>query len=813
MASKISLIFEALGGDRVSQIFNEVARGAEEAGKKTDEAAKKTEGAGQSASGAAKHFDVLSQSVGKLSGLAGQAGVDLSAFQQAVGGAQEGLSLLGGGFSVGTAAAGAFAATVAGMTGALIATSQHLVSSYNDIKAFAAISGMAAGEADDLADAMQAVGIDSARMTQALFQLENSIDKGADGLRKLGISMDDIRTKSSGELFVMAIDRIQALGSQSEKTAALIEIFGARTGKAFAELVREGGDSIDQLIKKVEDLSPWTKEMETNARNLAMAQTFLGNAIGGLVDVIGNAFAPILTTAINAMTEWVVSIRKAIENSGMLGPTIDALVNIFKALWEAISPLTPILKEMGIAAVQVGLAMLAAFQGVMIPVVALTGAIGALWAAIQKAASGDFAGAFAALKTGMAETEKAVELQIQRFNEQVETNKKLEAAFTGVTASTKAAGEQAERSAPGFRTIGDEQKKAAQAAKTAAEAFAQAGQKLAAIAGAFETKDEQALARVANEFDAIARKVEALGPKFKDLAQQIRDMGAAAVELTKGLQAIKAFHDELKRLETVNTIFDNLQKSIDAIHMTEAQKELRGIAEQLEKIKGLGPESKKAILEDVEGLINMRDAAKEAVQQLKDAAKYMEDLTKATRPTTVELNELYEAELAAAQGLKEFRTKATIANSAMSASEKSAKQYADALGEIALKAEVLGPSFDAAGARISAMQARFADMAREAAATGRGVTDEMRAMGAAIEQELSAQRFDKAFQGMFTSVTDAFSGMAQGLIQGTLDIGDAFKNLGQSLIVSFVNVVIHEVFDPVLKAAGSFVAGLVWKIM
>ena len=53
--------------------------------------------------------------------------------------------------------------------------------------------------------------------------------------------------------------------------------------------------SIDELKAKVADLSPWTKEMENNARNLAVAQGFLSNAIGGVVDMLGNAFAPILT--------------------------------------------------------------------------------------------------------------------------------------------------------------------------------------------------------------------------------------------------------------------------------------------------------------------------------------------------------------------------------------------------------------------------------------------------------------------------------------------------------------------------------------
>jgi hypothetical protein len=136
-----------------------------------------------------------------------------------------------------------------------------------------------------------------------------------------------------------------------------------------------------------------------------------------------------------------------------------------------------------------------------------------------------------------------------------------------------------------------------------------------------------------------------------------------------------------------------------------------------------------------------------------------------------------------------------------------ATDTAQALETIALKAQLLGENFDAMGARVALARKNFEDLVvaeRDGAAT----MDEVTAAAGRLNAVLAEQKWDKAFQGMFLSVTDTFDKMVTGLIQGTLDIESAFKNLGQSLIANFARIVIHEVFDPTLKAAGTFVGQL-----
>jgi TP901 family phage tail tape measure protein len=135
------------------------------------------------------------------------------------------------------------------------------------------------------------------------------------------------------------------------------------------------------------------------------------------------------------------------------------------------------------------------------------------------------------------------------------------------------------------------------------------------------------------------------------------------------------------------------------------------------------------------------------------------------------------------------------------------QNYADALEEIGQKAELLGLNFDVMGAKVKAAQDNFN-------ATFNAVNDGLAPMAALTEaaqdlnEAIAEEEFSKAIDEMMLSVTDTFTKMANGLIAGTLDIGQAFKDLGQSLIANFAQLVIHQVFDPILKAAASFVSNL-----
>ena len=66
----------------------------------------------------------------------------------------------------------------------------------------------------------------------------------------------------------------------------------------------------------------------------------------------------------------------------------------------------------------------------------------------------------------------------------------------------------------------------------------------------------------------------------------------------------------------------------------------------------------------------------------------------------------------------------------------------------------------------------------------------------------------KSIEGAFLTVTDTFSKIVDGVLQGTTDIEKAFKDLGLKILANFNQFAVHQVFDPFLKAAASFATDL-----
>ena len=79
--------------------------------------------------------------------------------------------------------------------------------------------------------------------------------------------------------------------------------------------------------------------------------------------------------------------------------------------------------------------------------------------------------------------------------------------------------------------------------------------------------------------------------------------------------------------------------------------------------------------------------------------------------------------------------------------------------------------------------------------------DELSAASKKAASDTSWKKFGDGLKGIFESVGDTFEKITTGLIQGTLDIDDAFKNLGQSLLINFS----RTIFDAILDEAEVFV--------
>lgn len=371
-------------------------------------------------------------------------------------------------------------------------------------------------------------------------------------------------------------------------------------------------------------------------------------------------------------------------------------------------------------------------------------------------------------------------------------------ALAGMSASANQAGNSLEQLGPfaaNFRreieATRKEEEAAARAAKEMADAWAGMQSKLVL---------ESIADPVAKSLMAVRQEVEATAKKYPELSDRVREWGKAMEGiilqqdgLKKAAEALAAFGNEVKRLDFVNTAFGDLQKTIEQIDMTPAQIELDNFRRALEKMPEISADLREKIVTLAGGMITQRDAALES-KAATDAV--VTSLTEFDRRllALVEKGELMQAPFSTlAQVMQDIGDEIT--------------PMPDAFWEAALKVAVLTDDVEALMGPLSALPDVMEDSALAAAI----LTDSMQP----LIDELAPDKwesFGTGIENAFLSVTDTMTKMVDGLIQGTLNIGDAFKNLGQSLIANFAQVVIHEVFDPVLKAGASFFTGFLKMI-
>ena len=126
-------------------------------------------------------------------------------------------------------------------------------------------------------------------------------------------------------------------------------------------------------------------------------------------------------------------------------------------------------------------------------------------------------------------------------------------------------------------------------------------------------------------------------------------------------------------------------------------------------------------------------------------------------------------------GIAETVTSLEQFGPALTEANRAQLTFEETMRAAGISATVLGSNFDLAGARIGALRTRFDALIT--ASKGEW-TPEIQRIGDELRTALADQDLYSQIERGFLSITDTFTKMADGLIQGTLDIGDAFKNLG-----------------------------------
>ena len=145
------------------------------------------------------------------------------------------------------------------------------------------------GAANDLAVAAQRVGLETESVGAAVGRMNLTLGKAAEGsgeaigaFARLGLNFRDLSTMGVDEALAKIGDKLNAMGSQAERTAAAQAIFG----KGWAEidpLLRGGSRALEQAHVAAARFGLTVSQMDlTNLKSMKQSGRDVGMAFEGL---------------------------------------------------------------------------------------------------------------------------------------------------------------------------------------------------------------------------------------------------------------------------------------------------------------------------------------------------------------------------------------------------------------------------------------------------------------------------------------------------------------------------------------------------
>jgi len=208
-------------------------------------------------------------------------------------------------------------------------------------------TGIARGALQELDYAAQQSGFSFGEMTQALNILGRNMNEAAQGgktqaatFARLGLSIRDANgsLKSTDTLLMESADAIKALGTDTERTGAAMDLFG-KSGTVLVPLLKEGRGEIDALRERARLLGfVMSDETVAAGDNLGDALLDVSIVAQGLGYTLAEPLLEPLKEVALAVAEWVAANRGLIKTN--LGRVVKIVTLAFKALFWVLRPLT-----------------------------------------------------------------------------------------------------------------------------------------------------------------------------------------------------------------------------------------------------------------------------------------------------------------------------------------------------------------------------------------------------------------------------------------------------------------------------------------
>lgn len=258
-----------------------------------------------------------------------QAKTSASSIQKSLGLVKAGFIGLASGLSIGLITQGIKAGL--DYAGALGEVSQQLGVTTKDLQVFRYAAGQ--------------VGVSQGELETGLSKLTITLGKVAAGakapiaaLNAIGISVDQIKGKDTGEAFRIIADGLQKITDRSQRAAVEVALFG-RSGAQLDTLLSGGSAALNELSDAAERLGiilsdEQIQKADETADKLDALQTVLKAQIAGVVadnaDAIlglANALMEVAAASARAITNFGKFVSFVSQNLGFLANPIAAIAN------------------------------------------------------------------------------------------------------------------------------------------------------------------------------------------------------------------------------------------------------------------------------------------------------------------------------------------------------------------------------------------------------------------------------------------------------------------------------------------------------
>jgi len=298
-----------------------------------------------------------------------------------------------GGFVRGLGAG--FAALGAGIVAPLLAAARSFAQTGDDLDELAGRTGVSVEALSELGFAARLSGAGLADVEKGVRTLQRTIvaaaagsDSAAAALARLGLSAADLQHLSPEQQFDAVAQALRRIENPTSRAAAAMSVLG-RSGTQLLPMI----DDLDQLRAQARALGVTLSTRQAkDAAGLADAFDRVAASLGGVVNAVGGALAPVLTDLANRVTsvlvgvhDWVarnqglvVTILKVGAGAVLIGGSLVALGLAATVLATALGGLATIASAVGSVLGVVG----AVLGALLTPIGAIIGGVVALGAVV-----------------------------------------------------------------------------------------------------------------------------------------------------------------------------------------------------------------------------------------------------------------------------------------------------------------------------------------------------------------------------------------------------------------------------------------------